>query len=329
MQVARDAGALLVDGGEHSQRKVTHQGAAARRLAFHQPAGDERREPSDDHFGIGGRSARVARAERDRAGVERQAHVRIGEYFVFEVAAGAYGAFFAIAPSRNHDSAAETFRHRAALAQIELRATGRRGGHDEGAGVCDRDHPLVEAGAAGDEIAEASEAFGRARAADGCNGVVKLIPRGPLAPKIAPGADGLAATLGAVSAPEFQRGARGGERELAENGSRQKFKRCFKFSAGAICPRHQRDSDGELAVDEDRRGQLVFPVYFHGRRNCVDFAQAQRNVFDRLDIRSSDCTGCDRVGESMVERGQQRVEDFVPLRISARCIDDIVGAGGA
>ena len=97
----------------------------------------------------------------------------------------------------------------------------------------------------------------------------------------------------------------------------------------AICPCHQRDSDGVLAVGEDRRGQLVFPVYFFCRRDCVDFALAQRDTFNRLDLPSFDCTGCDRVGESMVERGQQRVEDFVPSRISARCRDDIVGAGSA
>jgi hypothetical protein len=29
----------------------------------------------------------------------------------------------------------------------------------------------------------------------------------------------------------------------------------------------------------------------------------------------------------MVERGEERIQDFVPSRISARCIDEIVGAG--
>ena len=116
------------------------------------------------------------------------------------------------------------------------------------------------------EIAEASEALGRARAADGRNGVVKLIRHDALAPEVALGADRLAAALGAMDAPEFQRCARGGERELAENGARQKFKRCFKLDAGTIRPRHQRDADGVLAVGEDRGGQLVFPVYFFGRQ---------------------------------------------------------------
>ena len=159
---------------------------------------------------------------------------------------------------------------------------------------------MVETRTTGDEIAEASEAFGRARAADGRNGVVKLIRRGAPAVEIAPGADGLAAAVRAVGTPEFQRCARGRESELAENGARQKFKRCFKFDAGAIGSHHQRDSDGVLAVGEERRGQLVSPVYFFGRRNCVDFARAQRDAFNRLDLRSFDCTGSDRVGESMV-----------------------------
>ena len=189
----------------------------------------------------------------------------------------------AIAPARNHDMAPETFPERAvSLAQIEFLQPGRRCGHRQRAAFRDRNHPLVEAGPARDQFAEAAEPFVRRRTPRRRNRLVQVIRRRPLSHQLSLCLDGLAAARGAVDPPEFKRRARGGQRHLAENGARHKFKRCFKFAAGPICPRHHRDSHRAHAVDERRRGYLA-PVHFFDSHDCVDFSRAQRNPFNRFD----------------------------------------------
>src|SRR5271163_518352 len=115
MQVARDSGPLLVDRRKHSKRKLTDQRTAPRRLAFHHRGRHERSQPFDDLLRAIRRRERVARAERDRAGRERNTYVRTSEDAVFVKLPDVFrDAQVAIAPTRNHDAALETLRNRAA-----------------------------------------------------------------------------------------------------------------------------------------------------------------------------------------------------------------------
>src|SRR5271156_2062998 len=79
VQVASDPGALLVDRGEHPERKLTHEGAAPRHVALQYPARREWSQALDDRLSPGSRCARVARRKRDRSSPERDTNVRAGE----------------------------------------------------------------------------------------------------------------------------------------------------------------------------------------------------------------------------------------------------------
>src|SRR5208282_1509370 len=100
----------------------------------------------------------VARGQRDRAGLERDTHVRANEQSVFERLFGVIGdSRVAIAPARNHDTAPETFPKRAvSLTQIEFLQPRRRCGQRQRAAFRGRNHPLVEAGPARHQFAEAA-----------------------------------------------------------------------------------------------------------------------------------------------------------------------------
>src|ERR1700719_1634730 len=50
MQVASDPGALLVDRGKHSERKLTHEQAVPRRIALQYPTRREWSQPLDDRL---------------------------------------------------------------------------------------------------------------------------------------------------------------------------------------------------------------------------------------------------------------------------------------
>src|ERR1035437_7327180 len=165
VQVARDSGALLVDRSKHSERKLTRQEAAPRCLPLHHPARCKWSQPLDNRRRRRRGRAPVARGQRDRAGLERDTHIRTTENSVFGKLFGAIDdSRVAIAPSRNHDTAPETFPECAArLAQNEFLVPGRRCGHCQLATVRDRNHPLVEAGPARDELAEAAESLVRRR----------------------------------------------------------------------------------------------------------------------------------------------------------------------
>src|ERR1700691_2908617 len=131
--------------------------------------------------------------------------------------------------------APETLGQRAAtLAQLELLLARRGCGHDERTAVRDRDDPLAEAGAAGNQLAKAPESFIGPCALRRCDRLVEAIGLGPLAIHLALCTDRPPAVLRAMRAPEIKRVARRDQRDLAKNGPRHKFKRCFKFLARAI-----------------------------------------------------------------------------------------------
>src|SRR5580693_5062001 len=80
VQVASDPGALLINRGKHSERKLAHEEAAPRRIALQHPARREWSEALDDRLRPCRGCARVAGGERDRPGPERNTNVRSGEH---------------------------------------------------------------------------------------------------------------------------------------------------------------------------------------------------------------------------------------------------------
>src|SRR5208282_5328353 len=158
VQVTRDSGALLVDCGKHSERELAHQSAAPRGVPLHHPVRCDWSQPRDNRLRPRCGRAPIARGQRDRAGLERDTYVRANEQSVFERLFCVIGdSRVAIAPARNHDTAPETFPKRAvSLTQIEFLQPRRRCGQRQRAAFRGRNHPLVEAGPARHQFAEAA-----------------------------------------------------------------------------------------------------------------------------------------------------------------------------
>ena len=155
----------------------------------------------------------------------------------------------------NHDPATETLRQRAGLCWIEVPSDARRrSSQRQLTAVGNRDHPLIEATAAGDDFAEAREALGRLRAPRRSNSLVQTIRCRPLSVELSFCTNRLPPIFRAMSPPEIERRARRGQRDLAENGTCHKSKRCLNFAVGAIRSRHHRDSHRIHTVDERHRG---------------------------------------------------------------------------